>query len=157
MSAFSNDRIPLACMRYYRHAIRDVYGFLSGLNREYIKHSGLNSWDGVMDILQEIMKNPEPLMDNPWDCEYPIPEKYQKKYRKWADKQKAKRQEEYDSLMKRRINICKEFAEAPTWCNSDCPFYELRFASPVEECENICRHNIIKVRKILENYDKGVK
>ena len=73
------DGTPLVGMRYYRQAIRDVYGFLNGFNREYIKHSGLNKWDGVMDILKEIMENPEPLMNNPLDCEYPIPEKYRKK------------------------------------------------------------------------------
>lgn len=153
----NEDRIPLVGMRYYRQAIRDVYGFLNGLNREYIKHSGLNNWDGVMDILKEIMENPEPLMDNPWGCEYPISEKYQKKYHKWYEEQRAKIMEENNALMEQRAEICKKYAEAPTWCNSSCPFYDLRFASSVEECEDICRHNIVKVRKILENYEKGIK
>lgn len=153
----NEDRIPLVGMRYYRQAIRDVYGFLNGLNREYIKHSGLNNWDGVMDILKEVMENPEPLMNNPYDCKYPVPEKYQKKFRSWAEKQQAKIVEENNTLMEQRVEICKKYAEAPTWCNSSCPFYDLRFASSVEECEDICRHNIVKVRKILENYEKGIK
>lgn len=153
----TNERIPLVGMRYYRQAIRDVYGFLDGLNREYIKHSGLNNWNGVMDILKEIMENPEPLMNNPWDCEYPVPEKYQKKFRKWAEKRQSEIIEENNALMEQKAEICKKYAEAPTWCNSSCPFYNLRFTSSVEECEDICRHNIVKVRKILENYEKGIK
>lgn len=153
----TNERVPLVGMRYYRQAIRDVYGFLDGLNREYIKHSGLNNWNGVMDILKEIMENPEPLMNNPCDCKYPVPEKYQKKFHKWAEKRQSEIIEENNALMERRAEICKKYAEAPTWCNSSCPFYDLRFASSVEECEDICRHNIVKVRKVLENYEKGIK
>lgn len=153
----TDERIPLVGMRHYRQAIRDVYGFLDGLNREYIKHSGLNNWNGVMDILKEVMENPEPLMNNPWDCEYPVPEKYQKKFCKWAEKRQSEIIEENNALMKQRAEICKKYAEAPTWCNSSCPFYDLRFASSVEKCEDICRHDIVKVRKILENYEKGIK
>lgn len=158
MSECNNDRIPLACMRYYRQAIRDVYGFLNGLNREYIKHSGLNNWNGVMDILKEIMENPELLMDNPVDCTYPIPEKYQKKYHKWVEKRRTEIKEEQDALMKARQDICDYYSEPPTNCNSDCPFYSLYFPFRNNStCEEVCRKNPRKVEDILDKVTKGIK
>ena len=154
----NEDRIPLVGMRYYRQAIRDVYGFLNGLNREYIKHSGLNNWDGVMDILKEVMENPEPLMNNPYDCKYPVPEKYQKKFRSWAEKQQAKIVEENNTLMEQRVEICKKYAEAPTWCNSGCPFYNLYFPFRSNStCEEVCRKNKKQVKDVLDKVTKGIK
>ena len=151
------DGVPLVGMRYYRQAIRDVYGFLNSLNREYIKHSGLNNWNGAMDILKEIMENPNPLMDNPWDCEYPIPEKYQKKYHKWYEEQRAKTKEKYDALMEKRAEICNHYSEPPTNCNSDCPFYNLYFPFRNNStCEEVCRKYPRKVEDVLDKVTKGI-
>lgn len=76
-----DEEIMLYAMPYYRKALRDVYNWFEA-HSDSIKHYNLGNYACMLELMQEMMMNPEPLMEQGGHAEYKGGDKCRDKIKK---------------------------------------------------------------------------
>ena len=99
------DDISLTCYSAYRKALRDLKFAIERVGDNF-KPYGMNNWKGMVAVIDMVLQDPEKLMRSVSLTGYTIPEPYQGKYKKWAEKKRKEMAENRQQRLE-TCSMCK--------------------------------------------------